>query len=198
MQKLHGLVVCGGRSTRMGRDKSLIEYHGLPQWEYVARMLAPLCGKVFISCHEGQEKQFQAEYPLLVDDPKYANCGPMAALLTAFRSHPSSPFLVVGCDYPSLTADDLKYLVNEREEGTDAICLYHEIARIEEPLVAIYEPSIQPVLISNFKNSEFSLRKVLLKSKIERIRPFSPASLATADTPAESAQLLKSIQTSRS
>ncbi len=198
MVKIQGLVICGGKSSRMGKDKSLIQYHGLPQWEHVARMLSPLCGKVFISCHAGQVKQFKGEYPLLVDDPKYADCGPMAALLTAFRSHPSSPFLVVGCDYPSITTDDLKYLINEREEGTDAICLYHEIAQIEEPLVAIYEPSIQPALLSHFKNSEFSLRKVLLKSKTERIRPSSPASLATADTPAESEQLLKSIQPTRS
>ena len=198
MQKVHGLVVCGGRSTRMGHDKSLIAYHGIPQWEHMANLMSSLCQKILISCNEAQIKQFTPAYPLLVDDPKYANCGPMAALLTAFRAYPSSPFLVVACDYPSLTRDDLKYLMDEREEATDAVCLYHEIAQIEEPLVAIYEPSIQPVLLNHFKNSEFSLRKVLLKSKTERIRPVSPASLATADTPAESVQLLKSIQSTRS
>lgn len=47
---VNGLVLAGGRSLRMGRDKGAIAWHGKPQREYAADMLKNLCGEVFISC----------------------------------------------------------------------------------------------------------------------------------------------------
>ena len=49
MSVLHGLVVCGGQSTRMGMDKSQLQYHGVPQREWLYELLQPLCEDVYIS-----------------------------------------------------------------------------------------------------------------------------------------------------
>ena len=46
---MNGLVLSGGQSSRMGRDKALIDYHGLPQYAYVYDLLLGFCDKVFIS-----------------------------------------------------------------------------------------------------------------------------------------------------
>lgn len=103
MTPLTGLIFCGGRSSRMGHDKSLIQYHGIAQWQYAAKLVAPLCSRVVISCRSDQAKQFKTEHTLMADEPKFANAGPMAGLLTAFRAYPSTPFLALGCDYPLVT-----------------------------------------------------------------------------------------------
>lgn len=182
----------------MGRDKSLIQYHGIAQWQYAAKLLAPLCSRVIISCNVAQAKQFKTDHTLLVDEPKFANTGPMAGLLTAFRAYPSTPFLVLGCDYPLVTKEDMKLLLEGRQQEVDAVCLFDEADQTEEPLVAIYEPSIYPMLVSHYKRGEFSLRKVLIKSATHRIPPSTPQSLLTADTPEESKQLLETIRTNRS
>jgi molybdopterin-guanine dinucleotide biosynthesis protein A len=195
MGSVVGLVVCGGKSTRMGRDKSLIEYHGVPQWQFVYNLLKTHCSRTVISCNASQSKQFQKGISLLVDDEKFSEIGPMGAVLTAFRAYPSTPLLVIGCDYPLVASDDLSNLLKTRQEGVDAVCLYHEVGQVEEPMVALYEPTMHPILLTCFRNSDFSLRKALIKSNSLRIPPCSPNSLATADTPEQMAQLMEMLKT---
>ena len=87
MKSLTGLVVCGGKSSRMGQDKSLIAYHGVAQWQYLAKLLEPVCSRIVIGCNASQARLFKSEHTILVDDPKFGDSGPMAALLTAFRAY---------------------------------------------------------------------------------------------------------------
>ncbi|MEJ2005277.1 MAG: NTP transferase domain-containing protein, partial [Cyclobacteriaceae bacterium] len=50
-----GLVLAGGQSVRMGRDKGSIDYHGMPQREYAAGLLSKVCKEVLISARPGME-----------------------------------------------------------------------------------------------------------------------------------------------
>ncbi|HNG90500.1 MAG TPA: NTP transferase domain-containing protein, partial [Saprospiraceae bacterium] len=99
---LCGLVLAGGRSLRMGRDKGSIPWHGRPQWAHVADLLQPLCQEVMISCRPEQAADF-APYPTLPDT--FAELGPYGALLSAFRRRPDAAWLVTACDLPLLDAD---------------------------------------------------------------------------------------------
>ena len=180
MQNLHGLVVCGGQSSRMGQDKSLIEYHGKPQWLYLYEMLKLLCKDVSVSCSKHQIPNFIPPPPLLPDDSEFENAGPMAALLTAFLKFPEDSFLVIGCDYPFVTSRDIQQLIDARREKMSAVCFY---LQAEEPLLAIYEADIQSVIRKHFSNSDFSLLNVLRKSRIHKITPTSETTITSVDTP---------------
>ena len=50
---MNGLVIAGGKSTRMQQDKAMIQYHGMPQYQYVYNILQPFCSETFISLHAG-------------------------------------------------------------------------------------------------------------------------------------------------
>ena len=54
--ELYGLVLAGGFSKRMNRDKANLIYpfHGKPQWEVTAECIRPFCKEVFLSIREGQ------------------------------------------------------------------------------------------------------------------------------------------------
>src|ERR1051325_6308775 len=121
LNQLFGLVVCGGKSNRMGEDKSLLNYYGIPQRYYLYEMLQPFCKKVFISCNRNQLKSISEKYNLIADDPLYENTGPMAALLTAFEKYGDASFLFIGCDYPLLKKEDLEKLVKARNENALAV-----------------------------------------------------------------------------
>src|SRR5436190_22901112 len=110
MNKLTGLVLCGGKSSRMGKDKSLLEYHGQPQRYYLYEILEALCGSAYISCNKEQAKDVPANYKVIVDDPEYNDISPMARLLSAFKKHPKSDFLLVSCDYPFINRHPIKTL----------------------------------------------------------------------------------------
>ena len=182
MEKLYGLVVCGGQSTRMGTDKSLLKYHDIAQRYYVYQMLEGFCDKVFISCNTDQAIEIDEFYNLIIDKADYVNIGPMAALLSAGLIYPDASFLAIGCDYPFITPHDLEKLIENRESETEAVCFYNPKTQFEEPLLAIYEKSCLPKLQHYFKNGNYSMRHFLKTINTKRITPSSFKSITSVDT----------------
>lgn len=185
MKPLHGLVVCGGLSARMGEDKSMIVYCQKPQWQQVFEMLEMLCQTVSISCNKNQVSNYPADFPILVDDEAYQEIGPMGGLLTALKKYPTDSFLAVGCDYPMVAPKDLKQLTSARNPGAEAVCFCHSDGKVLEPLLAIYEPGILPTLKAYFSNSNFSLQQVLQQSATHRVTLKDSSILISANTPAQ-------------
>src|ERR1022692_2701600 len=137
INQLFGLVVCGGQSSRMGTDKSLIVYHGKPQRYYLYEMLESLCDQVHISCNKHQASSIPEHYRVIPDHDNYKNIGPMAALLSAFEKYPDVCFLVLGCDYPFIKKDDLARLIEASNSDIKALSYYDPENQIREPLMAI-------------------------------------------------------------
>lgn len=114
MAPLHGLVLAGGRSARMGDDKALIAYRGRPQAEYLFDLLRPHCAAVHLSCRSDQAQlPGYVGLPRLVD--AYADLGPLAGILTALESRPGAAWLVAACDLPYLDAAAVAALVAGRD-----------------------------------------------------------------------------------
>ena len=185
MQELTGLVVCGGLSSRMGRDKSLVEWHGIAQRYFLYRMTEPLCGSVFISCNAAQAPEIAPDYNYIVDDENYANAGPIAALLTAFDKFPNNSFLVIGGDYPFLKNEDLVHLVSNRNENDVAVSFFDEATGFYEPLIAVYENKIADLLFDNFWQQQFSLQKILAQSSACKVDPIEMKAILSINTQEE-------------
>ncbi len=154
---------------RMGRDKSLIDYQGKPQRYYLYELLQTVCEEVFISCNAGQSLNIIEGYKKIVDEEVYNDIGPMAALLSATKSHAQASFIVIGCDYPFLDSDAIDKLVEERDADKDASCFYNSENDMIEPLLCTYEPSIYAALNTAFGEQRYSLRKLLEQSRIKKI-----------------------------
>lgn len=182
MKKLYGLVVCGGQSSRMGTDKSLLEYYNLPQRYYVYNMLQSLCDQVFLSCNPNQALEIDSFYNSLIDKSDYANIGPMAALLSAYQKYPNASFLVVGCDYPFIDTNALKKLIENRSSVTESVCYFNPETNTEEPLLTIYENACLPKMLKNFEEGNYSLRHFLKSINTKKIIPESLESLISVDT----------------
>ncbi len=100
-----GVIMCGGKSTRMGRDKSLLIYHGRSQRLHLKDLLSPFCTEIFFSLNPDQ-----TDDPAMVitDLPEFVNLGPATGFLSAFSKLPGKNILFVGCDYPFITSNELK------------------------------------------------------------------------------------------
>lgn len=182
-KELYGLVICGGQSTRMGTDKSLIDYHGKPQRYYVYEMLEWVCDKVFISCNSAQKESITEPYKMLPDLPQYENIGPMAGLLTAFNYYPNHDFLIVGCDYPYITTKDLKQFAKSVNEEEIASAFYNHEHGMYEPLLAWYSQKSKNEILRMYDKSEFSLQHFLIENGAGKYQPASPKNLVSVDTP---------------
>ncbi|WP_160716233.1 NTP transferase domain-containing protein [Chitinophaga solisilvae] len=186
---LKGLVLCGGYSTRMQEDKSMIAYHGVPQWQYLTRLLQSVLEEVFISCRPEQAALF--DYPRLITD-NVPNGGPSAGILSAHRQQPDTAWLVLACDLPLITAQTPELLIRSRDPQQAATAFISPVNELPEPLIAIWEPAglqalWQNVMIEN-KNCP---RKTLLSASIKLLtHPFA-AEQFNANTQEEKQEALR-------
>ncbi len=199
MEQPVGLVLCGGSSSRLGVDKSTIDYHGMPQWRYVAWMLSKGCDEVLVSCNAQQAAGFARDARLLkdtsicADDARFGGRGPMSGVLTAMELRPAVALLVVGCDYPLLEPTDLETLLQARTETCDAVCYQVRSENLDLPFPAIYTPTIRSALVKLFEEGDYSLRTGLKHGRTIRLDPPNPDRLVSANTPEEVSKIQKLV-----
>lgn len=174
------LVLCGGESSRMGTDKSMLQYYDKPQRYHLYDMLQPFCEQVFISVNESQLPSMEKGYNFLTDLPQYNNIGPMVALLTAFEKFPQKNILLIGCDYPFLSITEL---INFSVCCTTTpLSFYNAGENICEPLLAWYPAYLSEKLIHMHANGQFSLQAFLKSSHVSKYYPANELSIMSVDT----------------
>ncbi|MBS1609993.1 MAG: NTP transferase domain-containing protein [Bacteroidetes bacterium] len=191
--KTYGLIVCGGQSSRMGRDKSMLNYHGQPQVYYLYTLLGTLCDEVFISCNAEQAKSINKIYNLIVDSPVYAGKGPMAGLLSAFDRLPGTDWLVTGCDYPFITRKVVNDFIKEINKLDIAAAFYNTKENIYDPLLAWYSYTAMDEIKKMFAREEYSLQSFLKKKKAAKYYPEDEIILKSIDTLEEYKKIKSSI-----
>lgn len=191
MSALWGLVLAGGKSERMGRDKGRLSYHGAPHREWLADVLAQACERVFISVSRPEESESGTGRAYLVDEAAYAGNGPIGALLSANAAHPHHAWLVVSCDLPFFGPAALAALTSRRDASRPATAFLNPTNAQPEPLVTIYEAAFMDALPGWFGAGERSMRRIMARIDTHLIREFDPRWLTSADTPEGYAEALR-------
>ncbi len=188
---LSGLVLAGGRSQRMGRDKGLIDYHGKPQREYLLEQLGKYCGDTWLSCRPEQQSELTA-FPTLADT--FAGLGPFGAILSAFRHQPDHAWLVAAVDLPLLDDATLQQLCANRNPSKIATAFLNPATNFPDPLLTIWEPRSYPILLQFLAQGYSCPRKVLINSSIELLEPQRPAALTNANSPEEYERIMTQLR----
>lgn len=178
---LNGLILTGGKSKRMGADKSLINWHGKAQRYYVADKLSKFCLEVFISCRQEQTAEYDPSYKILPDT--FLNMGPFGGILSALRAQRDKAWLVVACDLPLLDDKTIEYLIMKREPWKIATAYASAHDGLPEPLITIWEPESYPVLLNFLGKGINCPRKVLINSEKAILQPPYPQALMNVNTP---------------
>jgi molybdenum cofactor guanylyltransferase len=180
---LNGLVLAGGRSTRMGEDKALLQWHGKEQVYYLADLLSQFCNEVFISCRAEQTNCIDKKYKIITDE--FENTGPLAAIISAFHTNENCAWLVVACDLPLLDAKTIDYLIQQRDEAVIATTFQSPFDNLPEPLITIWEANALPLLEIALSEKRFSPQRVLMNSKTKMIHAADANTLLNVNTPEE-------------
>ena len=188
---LFGLIICGGRSIRMGADKSLLNYHGKPQRYYLYDLLKPYCERVFISCNPAQAAEIPADIELIVDQKEFEHKGPLTGLLSAHACFPEASFLVLGCDYPLLEQNDIFGLV-EKFKTHQRTVVYRGRQSVE-PLIGIYHEKDLKTLRNSPGQFNDSLKRFIEASNALIIGHPQPDKIKSIDTPEAYQDLIASI-----
>lgn len=162
---INGLVLAGGKSQRMQKDKGGLIYYDKNQREHVMGLLQPFCAQVFLSCNAKQKLQFEDAYPVIEDS--FLGLGPMGGILSAFRDNPNAAWLTVACDLPYLSEATLQYLVAHRNPTKVATAFWDPTGDFPEPLVTLWEPRAYPILLKYLSQGYSCPRKVLINAETE-------------------------------
>lgn len=181
---LFGLVLSGGKSSRMGRDKANIKYHGeLTQIEYTKKILTPFCENIFISLNPNRkilEDKDISNFDIIYDS--FLDIGPLSGILSAFKKHPDAAWLTVACDMPFLTEQSIAQLVENRNTTKIATAFKSPENEFPEPLITIWEPKAFPRLLQMLAYGYDCPRKTLINSDIQLIDNQSTNELKNINT----------------
>ncbi len=182
---LAALVLAGGRSRRMGRDKAGLVYAGQTQLERTIPLLGRQCASVFVSLREDQAVPEDAERQgARVVRDQFGDIGPIGGILSAIESVRGESWLVVAVDLPFLEASTLEFLIANRDPSKPFTAYRNPKDGLPEPLCAIYEDYCGSVLLNSWKERGIlSPRQILIQSETHLVDLPDSRALESVNTP---------------
>lgn len=164
---LNGLVLTGGKSSRMGQDKAFLNYHGKPQVEFMVDLLRDYCDDVFVSTRVDQANHpILKQFKQIHDATIFSDAGPIAGIMSAMQQQPSAAWLIVACDLPLITTETLAFLIKHRNPTKCATAFVSSHDHLPEPLCSIYEPTAFTLLQKHFQAGKTCPRKFLINNDV--------------------------------
>lgn len=186
MSDATAVIMAGGKSRRMGLDKSLLPLNDKPMVQAIYDQLDGSFSQILIS---GNEKEKLAFLGLKVVPDKQAGQGPLMGIASALEASENELNFVVACDIPYI---DLKVVRNMLKEadGVDIVVPTLGQGRYE-PLFAIYRKSSLKAINEVLSVGRRKISDVFGKCKVKYINLDLPEGLANINTMAEYQEYLK-------
>ncbi|GET20239.1 molybdenum cofactor guanylyltransferase [Prolixibacter denitrificans] len=158
---LGGIVLSGGKSTRMGQDKGFVLFDDKPLVQYAIDLLEKFTPDIIISANHEEYKKLG--YPVVED--KFTDCGPVAGLYSSLKASSHDWNLILSCDVPLVNEEVLTLLLDQRR-GKGAVPVHEGKL---EPLVALYHRDLYKVFEKSIKNGNFQLRGIIKQAEIHLV-----------------------------
>ncbi|MBA3651741.1 MAG: molybdenum cofactor guanylyltransferase [Chthoniobacterales bacterium] len=141
------VLLAGGKSTRMGRDKAFLDYHGEPLWQrQLATLRALSPEQLMIS---GPRRAEWSDCEVVPDE--VSNAGPLAGVTAALQKCSAPLLVVLAVDLPRVTAEFLRSLLalgGAVAQGPHGF----------EPLAAVYPTSCAALAAQGLSSGDFSMQ----------------------------------------
>jgi len=156
-EKVSGIIVAGGKSSRIGMDKALLQVGNSTMIERIITILQQVAGHVLISAGNGKYSFTGYRH---VED-KFADIGPIGGIYSALKASSTPINIVVSCDLPFLSVDLLDYLLQNSLENELIIPVHNNFY---EPLCAVYNVSLLPVIEQQINDGDYKLINLITKT----------------------------------
>lgn len=169
MFDVHGFILVGGASQRMGRDKSRLMFGSQTSVELIASALRVVTDQV-TTVGSSDERVAQIEN---IPDLR-TSWGPLAGIEAALRHAKSTLCLIVACDFPFVTAEMFRHLIARIDDADAVVPLQND--RRPQPLCAIYRrATCLPATDEAIANEQHSPRALLDRVRVVHV-PFAELS----------------------
>jgi len=160
-------ILSGGKSSRIGTNKSLLILDGRPLIQRLTELLDTIFHEVVISSNEPKTYEFLDKK--IIED-FYPKRGPLAGIHSALSSTTSEKNFIINCDMPFISKELIVYLTDFK---TDSKTLLPKVDGRIQPLCGIYSKSVLPDvenLLIECRNQQSNLKGSVYEL-ISRIQP---------------------------
>ncbi|MBI6874949.1 molybdenum cofactor guanylyltransferase [Clostridium aciditolerans] len=159
------VILCGGKSSRMGFDKSKIKIEGRLLIEIIGEKLEKIFNEIILVA-EKEDKFENLKYKVVEDMEK--NYGPAGGIYTGLKNASSKYVFFLACDMPKINIDYIKYLMNiiEDDECDGLICKKNDWI---EPLHAFYSKDLIKDFKKGIEENSLVLYDIIKNSNIRYI-----------------------------
>lgn len=169
--ELTGVVIAGGRSIRMGRDKARLRVDGVTLWQRQQRVLAAAGAQPVLFALRAGQRRFAPELTVVRDTR--GGVGPIAGVHAALLACESEWLAVLAVDLPRVDATWLRKLARLCRPGRGAVGISRE--GFFEPFAAIYPravlPEVEPVVRGSGSHSlQPLLRELVARGAMKAVR----------------------------
>lgn len=160
------VILAGGQSRRMGRDKAMLEVDG---HTFIQRLAGELSGfQELLLSVDSPERYPELALPRVVDE--FEGLGPMGGLYSALGACRSEALLAVSCDLPLFRRELGEKLRSCLEPGIQAVVPVTGDGRLH-PLCAVYHRNCREVFLSSIKEGNYRLRDALKRLSVRYFEP---------------------------
>ena len=158
-----GIILAGGKSSRLGTDKGLQELCGKPLISYSIKVLSELCSTIIISTSSDAYQSFG--YKTVADE--IPGIGPMGGIYSALKQSKTQKNLVLSCDLPFVSKELLSYIM-ENSNGCQ-VAVPWQGNQHYEPLCGFYNLSVVEQMNDFIQNGNYKLPDLFDKISINRL-----------------------------
>lgn len=152
------VLLAGGESRRMGRDKATIEFEGEPLWKRQLELLQALRPQQLFVSARAKPEWLPPNVDLLLDDPP--SRGPLSGLTKALGAMRTTHLIALAVDMPFMTVAELERLLELATDGCGVVPITGERA---EPLFAVYPAGAAQDFRFALVGEDFSLQSLVRK-----------------------------------
>jgi len=163
MEAITGIILAGGKSSRMGTDKGMMFYKGRPMIQHILDPMAKICQRILIVTSNPMYGMFGFE---LVKDEK-PDYGPVMGVLSGLRRSDTELNLVLSCDAPFVNFELMKQLIRNSDD-TDVVAASSSVG--VHPLIAVYRQNCITAFEQAVKQDEHRLRTVLDQLEVQEFK----------------------------
>ena len=155
MKYLNGIILSGGKSSRMGMEKGLLKIAGKALVEYAIDVLNPHVKRLIICSNKVEYNQFGLDvYSDLVRD-----IGPLGGIYTGLKYSDADCNIVLSCDMPFIDSQFIEYLKGSMRVGQTALVPTHD--HKIEPLISIYTSKMMIYMEEYIQHKSYALQDIL-------------------------------------
>lgn len=162
--KISGIILAGGKSSRMGREKGLVEFEGKPMVHYPLELLSTITTDIVLVAND---KGYAGITSKVVKD-EFHEKGPLAGLITGLRNSEFDHSIVLPCDMPNIAPALIAWML--KQQPIESALVLKVGGRIH-PLIGVYRKSQLPILEEMLSQNELRMMDVVSRIKARILSP---------------------------